>query len=76
MSIWYGKKTFYKANITIRMLMKMGKLTITLDDALEKRFRDAIGRIKGYHRGSLSDALTEAINDWIAKNESNKKDTM
>jgi metal-responsive CopG/Arc/MetJ family transcriptional regulator len=58
------------------MMMNMGKLTITLDDTLEKRFRDTIGRIKGYHRGSLSEALTEAITDWIAKNESNKKDTM
>jgi len=76
MVIWYGKKTFYKANITIRMLMKMGKLTITLEDALEKRFRDTIGRVKGYHRGSLSEALTEAINDWIAKKEPNKKDTI
>lgn len=67
MLIWFNKKTLYMVNITIHKMIKMGKLTITLDDALEKEFREMIGRVKGYHRGSLSVAITEAIKDWIEK---------
>jgi len=61
-------------NAITLIVTKMGKLTVMLDDALEKKFREAIGRIKGCHRGSLSEAIAEAIKDWIAKNERNKNE--
>lgn len=45
----------------------MGKLTITLDDSVEKKFRDAVYKSKGMKRGNIDKCAKEAINDWIAK---------
>ncbi len=43
----------------------MGKMNIVIDDELEKKFREAVFRRKGMKKGNISDALQEAINQWI-----------
>lgn len=43
-------------------------LFIGIDPDLNKDFRDVIGKIKGCNRGSLREAVEEAIRDWIRKN--------
>ncbi len=43
----------------------MGKLTLTLDDELEKRFRDEIFKRLGMRKGNIQVAIEEAIEMWI-----------
>jgi hypothetical protein len=43
----------------------MGKLTLTLNDELEKRFRDEIYKRFGMKKGNLQIAVEEAIELWI-----------
>jgi len=51
----------------------MGKTTVTLPDELEERFRKTVAEILGFKKGNLQQALIEAIEDWIKKNERKKK---
>ncbi len=43
----------------------MGKLTLTLSDELEKRFRDEVFKRLGMKKGNLQLAIEEAIELWI-----------
>jgi len=43
----------------------MGKMNIVLDDELEKRFRKAVFERKGMKKGNISEALQEAIEQWM-----------
>jgi hypothetical protein len=47
----------------------MGRLLVLVPDALEHKFRFAIVSLKGGKKGGLSDAVTEAIQDWLMKHE-------
>lgn len=44
---------------------KMGKMNIVVDDKLEERFRKAVFQKKGMKKGNISDAIEEAIVNWI-----------
>jgi hypothetical protein len=43
----------------------MGKLTLTLDDELEKRFRDEVYKRLGMKKGNIQSCIEEAIELWI-----------
>ena len=43
----------------------MAKITLVLNDELERRFRDAIYKTKGMKRGNIQAAIEEAIEMWI-----------
>ena len=43
----------------------MGKLTLTLNDELEKRFRDEVFKRLGMKKGNMQIAIEEAIEQWI-----------
>jgi hypothetical protein len=43
----------------------MGKMNIVLDDDLERKFREAVFKRKGMKKGNISEALQEAINEWM-----------
>jgi len=43
----------------------MGKLTLTLNDELEKKFRDEIYKRLGMKKGNMQVAIEEAIELWI-----------
>lgn len=51
----------------------MGKINISLEDDLEQRFRKAVYESKGVKKGELSEAISEALEDWIKKQKSVKK---
>lgn len=55
-------------------LIRMGKMNIVLDDELEKEFREAIFKRKGMKKGNISEALDEAIRQWIKYYHQNKKE--
>lgn len=44
----------------------MGKMNIVLSDELEEKFRKAVFERKGMKKGNISEALQEAIQEWIA----------
>jgi len=50
----------------------MVRWTVTIDDELDKRFREAVVRVKGFKRGALKEALEEAIELWLSKYERRK----
>jgi hypothetical protein len=50
----------------------MVRWTVTIDDELDKRFRDVVAKVKGFKRGALKEALEEAIKLWIEKYEKQK----
>ena len=43
----------------------MGKMIVTIDDDLERKFRIEIAKRKGGKRGDLSKAIEEAIGKWL-----------
>lgn len=43
----------------------MGMLALNVDDGLEKKFRETVFKRKGMKRGNITDALEEAIEQWI-----------
>lgn len=43
----------------------MTKLLVEIDDDLNKEFRDAILAAKGWNKGVIKEALSEAIEGWI-----------
>jgi hypothetical protein len=44
---------------------EMGKITLTLKDELEKRFREEVFRRLGMKKGNIQLAIEEAIDLWI-----------
>lgn len=43
----------------------LGKLTLTLKDELEKRFREEVFKRLGMKKGNMQIAIEEAIELWI-----------
>lgn len=43
----------------------MGKITLTLQDGLEKRFREEVFKRLGMKKGNIQTAIEEAIEIWI-----------
>jgi hypothetical protein len=43
----------------------MGKMNVVLNDEIEKKFRKAVFERKGMKKGNISEALEEAIEEWI-----------
>ena len=40
-------------------------INVLVDDNLDEKFREAVYQKKGMHKGNISEALIEAIEDWI-----------
>jgi hypothetical protein len=51
----------------------MAKLTVLIKDDLDEKFREAVFKKKGMHRGNITEAIEEAIDLWIEKQEKEKK---
>jgi hypothetical protein len=49
------------------------KLTVLIDDKLDERFREAVFKKKGMHKGNITDAIEEAIECWMEKEETEQK---
>ncbi len=43
----------------------MATITLSVDDATEKTFREVVRRVLGERKGSLGEAATEAMNLWV-----------
>ena len=43
----------------------MGRINIILSDELENKLRMEVGKRMGVKRGNLTDAITEALEEWI-----------
>lgn len=53
----------------------MVKITFELDQKLNDKFRKVIVANKGLYRGVIQEAITEAINDWIKKHKTPKRNS-
>jgi hypothetical protein len=49
------------------------KMTVVIEDDLDERFREAIFKSKGLHKGNITEAIEEAIDLWIEKQMKEKK---
>lgn len=47
----------------------MGKINLSIDDALEKRFREEVFKRYGMKKGNIQQAIEEAIQVWIRAKE-------
>lgn len=52
----------------------MGRIDINLPDDLENKFRMEAGRRLGARRGSLTDAIVDAIEIWLEEDETTAED--
>jgi hypothetical protein len=50
------------------------KLTVLIQDDLDEKFREAVFKKKGMHKGNITEAIEEAIDLWIARQEEEKKE--
>ena len=48
------------------------KLTVLLKDDLDEKFREAVFKTKGLHKGNITEAVEEAIQCWIEKQDKEK----
>ena len=48
-------------------------MNIVLDDKIEERFRKAVFDNKGMKKGNISEALEEAIEEWILQHAKSRK---
>ncbi len=44
------------------------KLTVLIDDKLDEKFRNAVFKKKGMHKGNITDAVEEALECWVRDN--------
>ena len=49
------------------------KLTVLIQDDLDKKFREAIFKSKGMYRGNITEAIEEAIELWIKRETKSKE---
>ena len=52
--------------------MKMARMDIIIPDDLEKRFREEVFKRLGMKRGNITQAVQEAIENWIEQGEKKK----
>ena len=52
---------------------KTVRLNITLDEELEKRFRQTVADSLGFKKGNLQVAIEEAIDGWINQKRASQK---
>lgn len=45
------------------------KLTVMIRDELDEKFRNAVFKSKGMHKGNITEAIEEALELWIEKCE-------
>jgi hypothetical protein len=45
----------------------MAYINLSIDDDLDKQFRDEVNRRLGMKKGNLKAAVEEAMRDWIEK---------
>ena len=45
----------------------MAYINLSIDDDLDKQFRDEVNRRLGMKKGNLKAAIEEAMRDWISK---------
>jgi len=50
------------------MTFQMGKITLTLNDEIEKRFREEVFKRLGMKKGNIQQAIEDAIEVWIKTN--------
>jgi len=62
-AIW--RKPYIEPSPCLHVVTSMGKMNIVLDDELEKEFRKVVFERKGMKKGNISEALEEAIKQWI-----------
>ncbi len=48
-------------------ILDMGKMNVVLSDELEEKFRNAVFQVKGMKKGNISEALEEALEEWISR---------
>jgi len=51
----------------------MGRINLTLNDDLEKRFRSTVADTIGFKKGNLQVAIEEALEEWIEKQAKKRK---
>jgi len=51
----------------------MGKITVNLNDDLERELREILAKKYGVKKGALGAAVNEAIRMWIAKAKADLK---
>jgi len=43
----------------------MGTITISVNDEIDRKFREVVTRVHGKRKGALGEATTEALNLWV-----------
>jgi hypothetical protein len=52
----------------------MARLTLTLNDELDKKLRETVAQTIGFKKGNLQVAIEQALEEWIRKQKPKKGD--
>jgi len=52
----------------------MGKITVVVNDDLEKKFRETVFKDKGMKQGNISLSIEEALEMWIREKSKQQKE--
>lgn len=53
-------------------MFDMGRMQIVLSDNLEQEFRVELSKSMSFRKGNISNAIEDAIRDWINKNKTKR----
>jgi hypothetical protein len=48
------------------------KLTVLINDELDEKFREAVFKEKGMHKGNITAAVEEALEQWVREHSKEK----
>jgi len=51
----------------------MGRITITINDELDRKLRETVAETIGFKKGNLQVAVEEALEEWIQRQLKEKK---
>jgi hypothetical protein len=51
----------------------MGRITITLNDELDKKLRQTVSDTIGFKKGNLQIAIEEALEEWVKAKRKERK---
>jgi hypothetical protein len=70
----FTHKAYKHTSVNFELGENVARITITLNDELDKKLRETVADTIGFKKGNLQIAIEEAIEAWVKMRKDQKKD--